>query len=290
MARSNVFVGLISVSVIVSGCGGSGSKSNSSYITVAIPATSSERSYTAPAPNYQVTSVGSRSDNLAQNVIISSDTNGTIQNIEFQTNEGVISWDRSSGDQITTTSESGAFFTELTSQDNTKQGIIVTLDDYQSYGIWLTGLDTGNGSFGAVSSGELTPYTNIPTTGNFSFIGTTLGSYIDSSGNYYATTSQLNADVDFNSRSLSLETSGTIKVDLIGNELDAFDLNLEGNLTYAGSNHLSGNINTTNAGNSLTGTVSGHFYGPNTEQLGGVFDLSSDGLETLTGSFGAIKL
>jgi hypothetical protein len=39
----------------------------------------------------------------------------------------------------------------------------------------------------------------------------------------------------------------------------------------------------------LTGTVLGRFYGPNAEELGGVYNLSGSGLNLHAGAFGAKK-
>ncbi len=46
---------------------------------------------------------------------------------------------------------------------------------------------------------------------------------------------------------------------------------------------FSGNVSATG----LTGSSSGQFYGPNAEELGGVFALEGTGVETYIGGYGA---
>ena len=59
---------------------------------------------------------------------------------------------------------------------------------------------------------------------------------------------------------------------------------MAGTLNYAaGSNAFSGNVSATG----LTGSSSGQFYGPNAEELGGVFSLEGAGVETYIGGYGA---
>ena len=91
----------------------------------------------------------------------------------------------------------------------------------------------------------------------------------------------------FLTRELNLTTTGTEKIDIeTGIESAEPTLDMAGILTYAaGTNSFTGNVVTTG----LTGTSTGRFYGPNAEELGGVFGLSGAGLESYSGGYGAIR-
>lgn len=95
--------------------------------------------------------------------------------------------------------------------------------------------------------------------------------------------------VNFGERSLDFATTNTQVKQIID---DPFvrnpGLDLSGTLKYKeGSNSFTGDINAKNSG--LSGTADGRFYGPEAEELGGVFSTRSSGVEAYDGAFGAKK-
>jgi hypothetical protein len=156
--------------------------------------------------------------------------------------------------------------------------------NYQTFGIWETGRDSlTTRKFGAMSVGN-TAGTAIPTTGTATFTGYATGSYVNAAGTGTTVFADLAVGADFGNRSLTFNTSNTQTssnwVDFTSNP----DLNLSGTLTYAaGTNRFSGPVNAVG----LTGSSTGQFYGPNAEELGGVFLLQGSGVETYAGAYGA---
>jgi hypothetical protein len=158
--------------------------------------------------------------------------------------------------------------------------------DYQSFGVWQTGLDSTTGTFGAFSVGTPTAGLDIPGTGNPTFTGKVAGSYV-SGGMGHAVLADLSVNVDFGSRSLVFSTSNTrtstdwVKFDPApGLNLTNPTLNT---LNYvSGTNSFTGTL-TTDSG--LSGSSTGQFYGPAAQELGGVFFLQGSG-ETYTGAYG----
>lgn len=160
--------------------------------------------------------------------------------------------------------------------------------DYQSFGVWETGLNADNGSYGAVSLGAPTAGSAIPATGSANFAGKVVGSYVDGNGLGNTVLANLNVGVDWTNRSLNLSTTAT--------RTSADGINFSPNtgldmsnqtLTYsAGTNGFSGNL-TTSSG--LSGPSSGSFYGPGAQELGGVFFLrgGSGSVATYSGAYGA---
>lgn len=157
--------------------------------------------------------------------------------------------------------------------------------DYQTFGVWETGLDTTQGTFGAFSVG-VTAGTVIPNTGDAAFSGKVAGSYVNETGVGHAVLANLTVNVDFSSQSLAFNTTGTQTSLDWTTFTDNSGLNLSGNLSYSpGTNGFTGDLSTVSG---LAGQSSGQFYGPNAEELGGVFFLQGNG-ETYTGAYGASR-
>lgn len=156
--------------------------------------------------------------------------------------------------------------------------------DYQTFGVWETGLNTTQGTFGAFSVG-VTAGTAIPTAGSATFTGKVAGSYVPTTpGVGYAVLANLTVNVNFSNQSLAFKTTDTL-TSLDWTTFTKNDgLNLSGNLSYSpGTNGFTGDLSTVSG---LTGQSSGQFYGPTAQELGGVFFLQGTG-ETYTGAYGA---
>ncbi|WP_028469798.1 transferrin-binding protein-like solute binding protein [Neptunomonas japonica] len=157
--------------------------------------------------------------------------------------------------------------------------------DYQTFGVWKPGAGVSAGAIGVLSAGLKTVGASVPTTGNVTFTGKLLGVYISPAGQGRFVTGETAINSDFAARTIGFSTSNT--------KLDGTTLtpNLDiatTALTYTGANSFSGVVTATGAGAGLSGTANGAFYGPNAEEVGGVFTVkASSGIEFYTGSFGA---
>ncbi|PKM07097.1 MAG: hypothetical protein CVV17_01925 [Gammaproteobacteria bacterium HGW-Gammaproteobacteria-7] len=158
--------------------------------------------------------------------------------------------------------------------------------DYQTFGIWETNRDsTTSRKFGAMSVGAPTIGTAIPTTGNPTFTGYATGSYVNAAGTGTTVFADLTVGADFANRSLTFSTANTQTSSDWVTFTPNSDLNLSGSLSYAaGTNRFTGSVNSVGG---LTGNSTGQFYGPNAEELGGVFLLQGSGVETYAGAYGA---
>jgi hypothetical protein len=165
--------------------------------------------------------------------------------------------------------------------------------DYQSFGVWETGLDTNSGSHGVMSLGN-SAGTVIPPSGttNSNFIGKVIGSYVSATGQGRTTVlADLVVNVDWSTQSLTLSTLNT-RTSTNGSLFTTstpVDLTISGTLNYAPNiNGFSGTLTTASG---LSGNSTGQFYGPNAEELGGVFILqdpiNSTSPETYSGAYGA---
>jgi hypothetical protein len=160
--------------------------------------------------------------------------------------------------------------------------------NYQTFGTWVTGAGTGSGTVGNYSVGVVSTASEIPTTGSGTYIGSTGGRYSDVLGNDYFTSSDFSAAANFATRSVSLTSSSTATTrDLLAVSTDA-NLDFTGTMIYsAGTNNLSGIINTTGGS---TGNITGQFYGPAAEEIGGTFSVDPVGVNAYIGAFGAKKI
>lgn len=287
--------------LIFTGCGGGGGsaapKPVTSFVkwssitpptTVTLDGISQDATYTAPGPSFAVTSITYNGVSSASSTSIKYRADGTIERITVSTPYTSVTWDETSGDIIDDST------VMVAASDPSESNIGIAINalhpsvgwEYQTFGIWETGRGTGSGTIGAITGGAQTTGSAIPITGNVTFSGIAAGMYLDVAGTAdYITASSLSANVNFLNRSINLSTTGTQKINTItAASSSATNLNMTGTLTYApGVNSFAGNVSATG----LSGTSTGQFYGPNAEELGGIFSLTGAGMENFAGGYGA---
>lgn len=155
--------------------------------------------------------------------------------------------------------------------------------EYQTYGIWLTGYGTGSGTLGTGSVGTTTDAANIPAAQSARYEGASIGFAQRADGQGYATVSAMEVTTnDF--ASLDIRSSNTQAINLTDDsQSSATELDFAGTATLSGS-EFSGTI----SGTGVNGNINGDFFGPNAEEVGGVFD-SNDGTTIYVGSFGGVQ-
>lgn len=166
--------------------------------------------------------------------------------------------------------------------------------DYQTFGMWETGVGTGSGTFGVMTVGAETAGAAVPTTGTYTFTGVAGGDYVDSSGVDVLAISNMSATTNFATRSIAFATTGTITMPSLVAPISYTannNLNMTGTLTYAsGSNQFTGAIATAGGGTgnaAMNGTATGKFYGPAAQEMGGTFGVTGGGTAAYVGGFGA---
>jgi hypothetical protein len=158
--------------------------------------------------------------------------------------------------------------------------------NYQSFGVWMNHISSTSFQAGALSAGAVTPASALPTgLTDASFTGHASGFYFDAAGNRFATDAQMSAVTDFKNRNIQFSTTGTLLTDTSTfARTDRPTLDLTGNWSYApGTSQFSGAVDTQDG--ALTGNASGRFYGPNAQEIGGVYGLTGGGASML-GGFG----
>ena len=165
--------------------------------------------------------------------------------------------------------------------------------EYQTFGVWQTGLNTTSQTFGAMSVGN-SAGTAIPGSGTATFTGHVAGTYVNPNGLGYTALGTLNVVANFAGNSLAFTgTTNTLHPNQITTPVvpNIDFLNFTGTANYNPSINsftvpltTTGNYNNTGT---LAGSTTGQFYGPNAEELGGVFFLKGSGSETYAGAYGA---
>lgn len=216
---------------------------------------------------------------------VTLDANEDITQLALTTSSGKKTWNRSNSQIVESQGILGAM------NNNGQESILVADPDangfeYQTFGAWESSdADFVNGRFGAFSVGTETAGSKVPTSGTATFKGAAGGIYSDADGSADIALSEASLAVNFANRTAAFSTTGTE----LTQEGPRSDLDLSGNLSYsAGSNSLSGTIS--NAGGTMSGNADGRFYGPDAQEVGGVFALkgkAADSQETFGGSFGA---
>lgn len=322
MNRSLVVMAIISclLAMVSSGCGGGSGGgvpvatlppvptvvSFTNWSSVSPPTTvnadgiSQDANYTYTAQIDTITDQGA--DTAASSASIKYRDDGTIERINISTPTSTLVWDETAGDTIADGSLTIEAYDGANLSSSTDIAYLIDAQngladwEYQTFGVWESGRGSASGTIGAISIGAPTTGAAIPTLGSATFTGLTAGIYVDAAGVDYVTSSTLNVDVDFAARTLDLTTSNTLKTSLAGGGAVADNnLNLTSSGPQVGYDLLlnSFSVPVTAAGSTgnpgdLAGTSSGQFYGPNAEELGGVFSLSNPATdEYYSGAYGA---
>lgn len=227
-------------------------------------------------------------DRNDSSTVLTYDAKGNLTGLTLTTPQSSMSF---TGKEITPSHDREGRRTAFVGQDETALAVAVDPTykgwNYQSFGVWLKDVSVNSFQAGALSAGAITPASALPTgLTDARFTGHAAGFYFDGEGNRYATDAQMNAISDFKNRNIQFSTSGTLLTDTSTRARTTdTTLDLNGNWSYApGTSQFSGSVRT--ADGALTGTGSGRFYGPNAEEIGGVYGLTGAGGARMLGGFG----
>ena len=232
---------------------------------------------TAPAPVI---------DTIAQ-VKIAYDSSGNISGLSVINDNVNLTWNDGFKENIRDSS--------LTVTDgNEAQGMIYDPENssewnYQTMATWLlTDEAKGTGRIGAMSVGNQTAVASIPTTSTATFTGVAEGMYITDSLDFYGVSSVVELEANFGDRSVEFTTTDSKIHDIdTRTTSEKNDLNLTGTFTYSEDvNQLTTTSLSTTSG-WTGGEATAKFYGPNAEEIGGVFSIRGPGKEAYEGAFGA---
>ncbi|MDH3667495.1 MAG: transferrin-binding protein-like solute binding protein [Paracoccaceae bacterium] len=146
--------------------------------------------------------------------------------------------------------------------------------EYQSFGVWATGLNANSGQAGVFTAGASianSSFGGVPAAGMASYRGMSNGFYLDPDGNAFLTFADFDADIDFGAQTIALSTVGTDVIDISTGVSSAMgSLDFTGDGTVLADGDIAAAISATN----LAGNLDGILYGPNAEELGGVFEMT----------------
>ncbi|MEL6645330.1 MAG: transferrin-binding protein-like solute binding protein [Pseudomonadota bacterium] len=158
--------------------------------------------------------------------------------------------------------------------------------EHQTFGAWMAGPTTGSGTAGAGTFGDPTPTSNAPINiGVYRGIGT--GIYQTDDGDVFVTSNNFNVSIRPAEDRLTISSNNTVGVNVAtGEEMTLNTLNFN-----FGFGVLSGITFTADVADldDRTGTATGTFYGPNAEELGGVFQVK-DATSSHIGAFGTERI
>jgi len=292
--HSREMLSMLVVALVLSACGGGGGGGGT------VP-TGAFTSFATLTPNTKVTIDGISSEvNWTGNPNTGSispatlgltlDSNGEITKLVISTPTSTATFSEAAGDMFAPVPSSPGLSVALNVTDLSAYVGANPLAlgwNYQTFGIWETVSGTSSGTDGVFSVGAPTAGSAIPTTNSATFTGIAAGEYVDPSGVASLTSATLSVNADFVARTLGFNTTGTTTTQDFSTYIPNAGLNLSGTLSYApGTNAFSGTL--TSASGTLSGPSTGRFYGPNAEELGGVYFLKAgSGLETFGGAYGA---
>ena len=266
---------MLTLLAMLTACAGGGGSSSSSS------GTSPFTAWSAVAPNTSIQLSGSSTTVVAAG---STAGYGATGNFTFDTarNLTTISMTSSTGAGASFNASSGDSFYQGIGNGTVfavnKQGIgavVVNPYDaafeYQTFGAWgsyANGPQPSNAS--AVSLGSATSVTGMPSTGSATFNGFSAGMYYQGAAGYF-TAANMSAGVDFAARTIALNTTNTVVTGAVTGaaSIQSPSLNMTGYGTYAsGTSRFSGSLTTANG---MIGTMTGQFYGPNANEIGGTY-------------------
>ena len=220
-------------------------------------------------------------------VKIAYDSSGNISGLSVINDNVNLTWNDGFKENIRDSS--------LTVTDgNEAQGMIYDPENssewnYQTMATWLlTDEAKGTGRIGAMSVGNQTAVASIPTTSTATFTGVAEGMYITDSLDFYGVSSVVELEANFGDRSVEFTTTDSKIHDIdTRTTSEKNDLNLTGTFTYSEDvNQLTTTSLSTTSG-WTGGEATAKFYGPNAEEIGGVFSIRGPGKEAYEGAFGA---
>jgi len=159
--------------------------------------------------------------------------------------------------------------------------------EYQSYGVWLNGIDVGMGIVAAMTAGAATPVLGVPVAGLAVYNGSSTGFYVDPAGESFLAFADFSAAVDFVTPAIiNVVSKGTQVLNV-----NSLVTSANGALDYtgAGAVALDGSFATVITATDLAGTLDGKFYGPSAEELGGTFAMSGQNGSRYIGAVGAAQ-
>ena len=242
-----------------------------------------------PSGDLLVSSLGAPSavDTSNSSVTFTFGTTGSMSGIQLTTPSSSASWSNATLGGSSVGCSSGVCVASNASGDSAFIGIdpFAVGWNYQSFGVWADGGST-SGTVGAISVGAPTPINATPPPGPATYTGAVSGFYVNSAGEVLGYGGQLSATVNFGTQQVAFSTNTTRVSNSSGGISFRSDLDLQGTLVYSpATNKFTGPVNT--AGAALSGTASGRFYGPQYEEIGGVYTLRNGGtLESILGGFG----
>lgn len=296
-----LFVALFLATSFLSACGGGGggggttTSAFSSWQNITYPSTVTasgiayEGTYTYNTSTGNLTSVGAASAASSPQVQLTYNSSGTLTAGTISTSSQTQSYD-----SFSAANSNGTLLFALKTSDASDWALATEPTasalnwKYQAFGVWTDPQSSGSGKYGSISVGSQTTGSSIPSSSSATFSGYGGGFYTDSSNNVFVVQSSVSATANFATRQVSLSSSSTGKQQYSNGSFGAYgadsNLNLSGTLSYsANTNSLSGTLTTTSG---MSGSSQARFYGPNAEEIGGVFNLTG-GSQTFVGAFGA---
>lgn len=161
--------------------------------------------------------------------------------------------------------------------------------DYQGFGWWLNDNTPSTGVGAAFTTGSITTPAGLQLSGSAEYLGISAGLYVDAAGAPFFVSSVIDATANFEASSLTYSSTNTAGANFYtGVRLaDPERLNfVTVNTINRANSSFSGSVTP-----SLTwteGTSSGSFYGPQNQEIGGIFSMTGP-IGSYVGSFGAAR-
>jgi hypothetical protein len=300
MKKVNYFAATVLAFTLV-GCGGGGGAASATLTPfvswsaiqpssrVQVSTISEEGAYTYDLEANEITSISVAGRSAQGSVIGTFDDQTLVEAVTLDTGTGKrYVWSNDNSPVFETLRD--GYLNRATSADGERTLILGEPArfglEYQTFGVWSTGIFTGQGDIGTLSMGAATPVSQIPVSGSATYEGPAFGQ-ATIAGRYDYVTSVFTATADFVNRTVQFNTQDTA----LANNTDLRfvagvpNLNLNGTLRYVAANNLiTGQVTATNG---WSGSAAARFYGPNAREIGGTFHvLGTGGREGYIGAFG----
>lgn len=294
-------LGLFIATSFLAACGGGGggggttTSALSSWQNITYPSTVTasgvayEGTYAYNTSTGNITSVGAASAASNPQIQLTYNSSGTLTGATISTSSQTQSYDSFSAANSSGTLTFGLKTSDSSDWALATEPTATALNwKYQAFGVWTDPQSSGSGKYGSISVGSQTTGSSIPSIGLATFNGVGGGFYTDPVNDVFVVQSEIAATVDFNIRSVSLASFNTGMQQYSGGAFGPYfndpTLDLNGTINYAANtNSLSGLLTSVSG---MAGPSEARFYGPNAEEIGGVFNLTGGG-QTYVGAFGA---
>ena len=263
---------------LIAGCLGGGGSGGDGPVTGTFNGTSNSANFTVGSGGV---SLGAPGGAASASVTLLPDDGDEVTRVEISGGGFDLVFDETNGDTFEAIQISGVPGTLIESADGNQLLFALDTDfyEFQTFGVWLDGVEQTSGTVGVGSFGEASPSGATAGIGNATYSGLATGGAVVG-GEPRLVASTVTIETDFSTINFATSSTNTFALDALGLQIATPQFDVSGSGTVSGTG-FSGTI-------TGGGGFDGLFYGPSAQEAGGTYNVQAGG-DSMIGAFGAAR-